>query len=324
MDSEDEGTVGQWNDGNRAFVQAFMARGSMTLKQAKPILAAIFSAERGGEFIDPADVTLADFRSYLAAASSVLSPFDYEIRSTEHQVSKDRIYAFVNSTSDPLTQLATIRTPDELSYIKRLLDAMFEKYNSPRAEVMGVTSMQALKEARAPRQDRQIVADGGDTQAAVDKGLTNTQAERLLASIVAEGWFERSKEGWYTLSARALLELRSWLIATYNDPDLEDGEWQRIKNCEACKNIITIGQRCSELDCNIRLHDICHSAYWKTRREKKCPRCETEWDGRRWVGEKAITTTEAYLTGRRRSGGAARRSETLDNEEDTDEDEAEE
>jgi hypothetical protein len=37
----------QWNDGNRAFVQAFMSRGTLTLTEARPVLAAIFNAEAG-------------------------------------------------------------------------------------------------------------------------------------------------------------------------------------------------------------------------------------------------------------------------------------
>lgn len=36
--------VADYNDSNRAFLQAFMAHSSMTLNEAKPILAAIFSA----------------------------------------------------------------------------------------------------------------------------------------------------------------------------------------------------------------------------------------------------------------------------------------
>jgi len=33
-----------YNDSNRAFLQAFMARSTMTFEEAKPVLAAIFSA----------------------------------------------------------------------------------------------------------------------------------------------------------------------------------------------------------------------------------------------------------------------------------------
>lgn len=36
-----------YNDGNRAFLQAFMARGTITLEDARTILAAIFTIQEG-------------------------------------------------------------------------------------------------------------------------------------------------------------------------------------------------------------------------------------------------------------------------------------
>ena len=90
-------------------------------------------------------MTLADFTSYLSAAADALSSFDYEIRSTQHQVTKQRVWAVVNSISDAPTQLAGSRTPEEVAYLRRLLDAMFETYNTQRREVQGITSLQALE-----------------------------------------------------------------------------------------------------------------------------------------------------------------------------------
>lgn len=198
--------------------------------------------------------------------------------------------------------------------MKRLLDAMFEKYNTPRQEIMGVTSLQAVNLAKGSSGGGRQSGAGQGTQG-TDTDLKKDEAEALLASLVGEGWLERSKEGWYTLSPRALMELRGWLVETYNDPDAEADEWQRIKNCVACRNIITVGQRCANLDCTVRLHDICQAAFWRTREETKCPRCNTNWVARHWVGEKAITTTEAYLKGKRRSSGP-RRNEVLEDEDD--------
>ena len=37
-----------YNDTNRAFLQAFMARGSLTIDEAKTILANIYTASQGG------------------------------------------------------------------------------------------------------------------------------------------------------------------------------------------------------------------------------------------------------------------------------------
>jgi hypothetical protein len=39
-----------YDDSNRAFLQAFLARGSLTLEQAKPILAGIFTVLGSGVF----------------------------------------------------------------------------------------------------------------------------------------------------------------------------------------------------------------------------------------------------------------------------------
>ena len=186
---------------------------------------------------------------------------------------------------------------------------------------MAVTSLQAL--------DRTITKGAGTRQSlgesstqSTDKGLTHGEAEKTLSSLVKEGWLERSKKGYYTLSPRALMELRSWLVEAYNDSD-DSEDWQRIKFCEACKEIVTIGQRCAELECNVRLHDICQDSYWRSRPDTKCPKCETAWDGKHYVGEKAVTTTEEYLKGKRRSSGAGRRGRAAEEEEE-EEEEAEE
>ncbi|KAM0321702.1 hypothetical protein ACHAQA_009941 [Verticillium albo-atrum] len=293
-----------YRDGNRAFLQAFMARGALTFEDARPILAAIFSADEN-QAVSEEQVTRQDFESYIAAATEAISFFDYEIRSSVHQATKKRVYALVNTTSDPMTQLATTYTADELSFVKRVLEAMFDTYNTPRMECMCLDGMQAIKLAR-PAKPRAggSNAEGTQTQThtSSDKGLKHSEVEVMASKLVKEGWFEKSHEGFYSLSPRALMELRTWLVETFNDAEAAAGDWQRIKFCEACKDIITTGQRCVERDCNMRLHDMCGDAYWRAQRGKKCPRCSRDWTGEHFVGERAVTSTEAYQRGRRRSG----------------------
>lgn len=176
---------------------------------------------------------------------------------------------------------------------------------------MAVSSMQAL-EGKLRKGAR---PDGASTQAE-DKGLTGDQVEKLLAKLVEEKWIEKSSAGFYRLAPRALMELRSWLLDTYNNPD-EPEDWQRIKCCEACKEIVTIGQRCSNMECNVRLHNICEAAYWNSRQPSHdCPTCGTLWDGKRFVGQKVVTSTEDYLRGKRRSGGVNKRARAPEDEED--------
>ncbi|KAI2781851.1 Nse1 non-SMC component of SMC5-6 complex-domain-containing protein [Daldinia loculata] len=337
---EDEDISHHYDNSHRAFLQAFMARGTMTFNQAQPILAAIFTAhdenehKKGNsdeepEVTRPEQVTREDFESYVSAVSAAISPFDMEIRSITHQVSKERVYSLINMTSDPMTQLATLRSAEEMAFVRRVIDAMFDRYNSPRMEVLCLDGMQANKLRTAPRnEDGENGNDAGEngSQAVGSlKGLKSSEVEQVLRGLVDEGWFERSRAGFYSLSARALTELRQWLVDAYNDPEAGDGEWQRVKFCEACREIVTVGQRCAERDCCIRLHDICQEAFWRTRKERVCPRCSTGWTGKNFVGERAVTETEAYQRGRRRSGRGGGRSslveDIMDGGEDEDEDE---
>ncbi len=190
----------------------------------------------------PEDITEADFNSYISAANTRISPFDLGIRSTFHQITRTRIYSLVNSTSDPIIQLATVHTAEEISFLKRVLDAMFETFNTSRHEVMAITSMQALRLCK-PRDTQASTPNGAETQGNAGQGLKMAEAEKMLKTLVEEGWFEKSRKGFYSLSPRALMELRGWLIETYNDIDEEDDEEDRaprIKQCAACKEIVTM------------------------------------------------------------------------------------
>lgn len=296
-----------WSHSHRAFLQALMSRGTLTLREAQTVAAGILSAaDEGGRGVGPDSVTEQQIRHLVSKAREAVAPLDYDIRSTYHQATRELVWALINAHSDPSTQLATSRTPDEMAFIKRLLDAMFETYNTQRQEVMAVTAAQARKVARPSARD----ADGDEprTQQAADKGLKHSEIERLLPSLVEEGWFELSDEGFYSLGVRSLMELQTWLLETYNDPDADAGDWQRIKFCEACKEIVTVGQRCPDRDCNVRLHDICTEAFWRTRRggQKSCPKCQTAWTGQNFVGERSVTETAAAHRRVGRANGSRR------------------
>lgn len=106
-----------------------------------------------------------------------------------------------------------------MAFIRRLLDCVFETNNGAN-EIMAVEGMAAMGLAKTTE-------DGL-------KGLTVAEAEACLRGLVDEGWMIRAG-GWYSLAPRALLELRDWLRETYNDDEVT-----RVKQCFACKEIITV------------------------------------------------------------------------------------
>ncbi|KAL7275801.1 hypothetical protein RUND412_001233 [Rhizina undulata] len=308
----------QYDDKNRAFLQAFIARRVMKMDEMKSLVAAILSAADREIEIGVEDLTDQMVKTFIHRANHEINHYDFQIRSMLDQQDRTRIYALVNTTSDELIQLATNHSADEIAFFKRVLDMMFETNNTTHAEVMAVRSMDAVNLHKNPRSQASQSQPNG-TQAATQSstGLTMAGAEAALAAFVDEGWLVRSQAGFHSLSPRALLELNHYLIQTYNVPADEDSEdesnsgaiVERIKFCHACKEIVTIGKRCSSKPCNFRLHDPCAAHFFRVHKDfKKCPLCSAEWTGENHVGEKAfpqlrkvVTTTRRSINGRRTS-----------------------
>ncbi|KAI5291363.1 hypothetical protein KEM54_005165 [Ascosphaera aggregata] len=229
-----------YSNAHRAFVQAFMARPFMTADDVKSLMAAIFTVSEDRQIFGH-DVRNTDIANFISTINKALSPFEYEIRTALHQITNERYYAFVNITSDPLTQLATMYTPDEISFIKRVLDFMFDTNNTSREELMAVSSIHISNLAKVTAEDRResISQDAGTAQS-----LTMTAAEAVAQDLVHQGWFEQTGEGYYTLAPRGLMELKSWLPETYNDNEVDrdsgNGRPQKIKYCLGCKSIVTM------------------------------------------------------------------------------------
>lgn len=222
-----------FDDSNKAFIQAFLARNVLTLDEAKPMLASIWSVHEGKE-ISADDVSQDNLNSMISASNKALTPLDYEIRTTVHQDSRETYYALVNTTSDQLTQMATTLSNDEIAYVKRLLDEIFDKNNTKKREALCIHGKDALNLVRAGRRETQSTqTDNADL---TRYNLTMNEGEATLAKLVAEGWLEKSGKGFYSLSPRGLMELKSWLVETYDD---DEEDVKKIKDCEACKQIVT-------------------------------------------------------------------------------------
>lgn len=107
---------------------------------------------------------------------------------------------------------------------------------------MVLSSIQAIQLAKVSSSSASSGSTTTDNanQGGAAQSLTMPQAETMLARLVEEGWFEKSPKGFYSLSPRGLMELRGWLVDTYNDDDEEGNRGKRIKFCAACRDIITI------------------------------------------------------------------------------------
>ncbi|KAG9191938.1 non-structural maintenance of chromosomes element 1 [Alternaria panax] len=316
-----------YNSIHRAFLQAFQTHSVLTMGQMKAILAHVMTAYNPERPWTEGDVTQPYITSTIQTINAKIEAFDYEIRSTRDQRSQDSVYALVNNASDAVTQLATAFSANEIAYIRRILDHMFEANNTKLREIMAIKHTEASQLARLSRRNRQSQAasrqsqvngDIEDSQASADTSISIAEADLVLETLVKEAFFQKSTAGYYSLAPRGLMELRAYLKETYNESadENEDGRRViRIRDCEGCREIVTFGIRCSNRECSVRWHDACANNYYKGRKgNSKCPRCQTECSRDAFVGERA-----AWAGGRSSMGGVRRSTQTRDDEEDDDE-----
>lgn len=129
-----------------------------------------------------------------------------------------------------------------MAFVKRILDFMFDTNNTRLCEGLSISSIQAIQQAKISAADRRHSQNPAmqATQGGAAQSLSMTQAENMMRNLVEEGWLEKSRAGFFSLTPRALMELRGWLISTYNDDQDEGARGRRIKFCAACKDIVTV------------------------------------------------------------------------------------
>lgn len=249
--------------------------------------------------------------SYIRTCSSALEPFDLSIRETYIYPSAPsppvKHYVLTNTAEDGYIQLATLHSPEEIGFFRRLLDDLFVRKNDKsriNGEVLCINSVDAVN-LRRPREEEEGTSD---------KGLTLAEAESALEAFVQEGWLAKTPGGRFTMGVRGLVELNDMLQDAYNAPDEDDEEPMRVKFCKGCQKVLMSGVRCPNVRCSCRMHEYC--AEKVLGRERKCPVCKKEWDGEAWVGEKAI---EAGRSSRARGGRRSQRNRDDDEDEEMDE-----
>jgi hypothetical protein len=110
--------------------------------------------------------------------------------------------------------------------MRALLIAIFDTSNSVHEEVFAVRSTDASN----------LCSRNG-------VNLTKTAGQAALHAFIREGWLEKSRNGFITVSERGLLELKGYVMEMFNDIDDDDGEEggrvDKMRTCNGCQEIVT-------------------------------------------------------------------------------------
>ncbi|KAH3679955.1 hypothetical protein WICMUC_000698 [Wickerhamomyces mucosus] len=184
-----------------------------------------------------------------------LYPLDYKIAKVLNQEKGDSYYVYCNTSEDKPSTAATQFTTAEIDVIKKLIDFIITEGGINESYVIG--SSNAIKKVSSSI-----------------TSYTASQSQQFLDKLVNSGWFNLSQNGKYSLSLKTLTELKSTLIEKYSKRE----EGGLIDICLGCKDIVTVGVRCPNQTCHIRLHEACENNYSRARRDqgRVCP-CGNDW-----------------------------------------------
>ncbi|KAF8522234.1 Nse1 non-SMC component of SMC5-6 complex-domain-containing protein [Hysterangium stoloniferum] len=258
-------------DVSRVFLQSIISRRVVSDKIARILWRKCVEAVKAAD--DSVDVPddMDQFDNYINTINRHLEPLDFKLNCTADEATGKKIWAMINLKSDELAQIATDFTPVEIAFFKALVDQIILA-SSQSYSISAMTALRQVNGLKPP--------------------MTKTQAESVLANLVAKGWLLKSERGRFSLSSRSLLELQPYLKSTYEDD---------IHECTVCYELVTKGVGCYTPQCGARLHGYC---YQQLHRENVvCPSCQADWSRKAKlaiIGEGALMEGEDSRSTRRK------------------------
>lgn len=168
-----------------------------------------------------------------------------EIRQGRAEDTGIAYYALVNTLEDENAKFASNYTPQEIDYIKRVINRL-------------VTSEEGLVSSI------DLLNEGHDMQ----KRLTTQAAQEILFKLTDDGWVTDVK-GDISFSARAIIELGQYLKNRYTE---------QVVDCTLCKDLVILGDLCEH--CGKKIHRHCAATAFQNldASKRKCPSCKEAWE----------------------------------------------
>ncbi|CAO1638422.1 unnamed protein product [Sympodiomycopsis kandeliae] len=196
------------------------------------------------------------FDDFVHDASTAVSSFGLEVRRMPDPWTGRGMIALVNTKGDEIAQMATNYSPSEILLLKKLIEMIF----TSKHDSFSTSSTEILNVAKR-----------------LKPTLTQSSAERFIDTLIHHGWIHKSRQGYLSLSSRALLELQTYLKEQYPD---------EILTCHECQHIVTRGLSCGSCD-GVKIHTQCEVFIPGNGNQKKCPQCKVAWEPAR-IGEENL------------------------------------
>lgn len=181
---------------DQAFVQALIAKPTVSLRDAKQLGQKLAGARTDAEFND-----------LWSRVNSRLTTFDLEVRQVTPPGSSVRHVAVANRLKDDASGAATRMDGSKLAFFRAVLGELCScaenvRDGVPRNEVSNANLDQEVETQEA-------------VQAVV--GMRMNQREEVIKELLQDGWLTQNEEGNVFIGARSVLELREEIDALASD-----------------------------------------------------------------------------------------------------------
>lgn len=226
-----------YNDAHRLFLQTFVAKKLLSERDTEQIYEKI--RKRLGM---DSEVDL--LNEFIKTINKELVPLYLEIRAGRAEDSGQKYFALVNSLEDEPSKLATDFNPQEIEFIKKVIEAIVV---SPEGFASSTDLLNLCH--------------------TLTKKLTANASQDLLNLLSSKNWL-CEKKGQVSLGPRSVIELGQYLENKFKE---------HITVCQMCHTIVVMGDICNH--CDVKIHKYCIETRFEglSADKKKCPACKKTW-----------------------------------------------
>eukprot|EP00040_Diaphanoeca_grandis_P013787 m.69627 g.69627 ORF g.69627 m.69627 type:complete len:309 (+) comp24119_c0_seq2:235-1161(+) len=189
-----------------------------------------------------------DFPAFLSVINSHLTPLDMRIQSIESEVDGNKFYALTNDVGDTAAALATELTKPQIELFRILV----EKIVCGEGPVSKFEAMNTVKD--------------------LEGNMSKQQCQENCKQFVEDGWLCEPNAKSYSLGARAMMELDSYIRKEF-------GEAVSLRECMITGRLCMHGDMCS--NCGGTAHFYALQKLFDSHRAKNrpitCPSCKADW-----------------------------------------------
>lgn len=198
----------------------------------------------------------AELESQITTINTTIADHGFKIDKKNDEISGELYYIFINTEVDEVIKGGSDYSTNELTCIKSIMDEIIESPGLSYS-ISRINAQQTISSLL---------------------NRTLNEAHYLIMKLIDDGWFLLTKNDLLVFSIRSLSELKYYLMERFGSDN-----FGTLLQCKQCDDIVTMGWKCPNNECNISFHHRCLDIFERTNSDiRVCigENCSQVWDSK--------------------------------------------